>query len=112
MPQNLVRYILLQFSPRFRDEGVKMLLIESQSGGPLHVHIHPKWRQSLDPSDHAYLSELIEEWENTPPQKTAMLFDELCRLSKGPLRVIEQQYTPIADRLTLQNSIDRDECDG
>src|ERR1700739_1083325 len=111
MPQNLVRYILLHFSPRFSDEGVKLLLIEPQGGGPLQVHIHPNWRQRLDASDQAYLSELIEEWKITPSHKIARRFDELCRLSQGPLRLIEQQYIPLADCLILQNSIDRDEFD-
>lgn len=91
MQQNPVNFVLLQFSRRFNDnEAFKMLLVHSDSGGPLQVWIPPNWEQRVEAVDRAYLHDLIEEWRSTPPDRIVALIDELCRQSQGPIKLLDR----------------------
>lgn len=102
MPQNLVKFMVLQFSRRFDNEAVKLLLVDSEDGRPLQVLIHPNWEQRVDhPADQAYLSEMMDEWKHTRPDRIPKLMEELCRQSQGPLRVLRQGHVEAAQFQSL-----------
>lgn len=96
MPQNLVHFVLLQFSPRSGEEAVNILLVDMENGKPLQVSIDSEWAQRIDSTDREYLSALIDDWRNTPPERIPDLIHELCRLSHGPLRLVEEKLAPFA----------------
>jgi len=41
MPQNLVHFVLLQFSPLSREETFNILLVDKEDGSPLQISIDP-----------------------------------------------------------------------
>ena len=94
MPQNLVHFVLLQFSPRSREEAVNILLVDMENGKPLQINVDSGWEQRVDFTDWEYLSALIDDWLNTPPERIPDLIHELCRLSHSPLRLVEEKRAP------------------
>jgi hypothetical protein len=105
MPQNLVNFVMLQFSRRFGDEAIKMLLVDLDDGGPLQIWTPPNWAKQISVTDQAYLTELMEEWRNTPPDRIAALVSELCRQSHGPLRLLDRGRVSRAECQTLIDAI-------
>lgn len=101
MPQNLVHSVLLQFSPRSREETINILLIDTEDGGPLQVSIHPGWEHHVDSTDREYLIALIDEWRNTPAERIPDLVHEICRMSRGPLKVIQDEHATFAHATSL-----------
>jgi hypothetical protein len=101
MPHNLVHFVLLQFSPRSRQETVNILLVDLENGNPLRISIDPAWEERVDSDDREYLSALIDDWRNTPPERIQDLIHELCRLSSGPLRLIQEKRATLAQAMSL-----------
>jgi hypothetical protein len=101
MPQNLVHFVLLQFSPHPHQETVNILLVNLENGDPLQVSIDPAWEQRVDSADREYLAVLTDDWRNTPPECIPDLIHELCKLSHGPLRLIQQKRATLAQAMSL-----------
>ena len=101
MPQNLVHFVLLQFSPRLHRKTVNILLVDLENGNPLQVSIDPAWEQRVDSDDREYLAALIDDWRRTPPERIPDLFHELCRLSHGPLKVAQEKRATLAQAMCL-----------
>ena len=93
--------MLLQFSPRSRRKTVKILLVDLENGNPLQVSIDPAWEQRVDSADREYLAALTEDWRNTPPERVPDLIHELCRLSHGPLRLVQLKRATLAQAMSL-----------
>jgi len=100
-PQNLVHFVLLQFSPRSGQETVNILLVDLENGNPLQVSFDPAWEQRVDSDDQEYLAALANDWRNTPPERIPDLIHELCRLSHGPLRLIQEKRATVAQAMYL-----------
>lgn len=90
MQQSQVKFLVLQFSRSFRSQGVTILLLDSQDGNQLRVWIDADWRERIDVRDQEYLSELIGQWKNARSIERHLLWDELCKQSHGPLRVVDR----------------------
>jgi hypothetical protein len=98
MQLNPVRFVMLQFSRDPRSTtGLTLLILQSKEQLSLEVLVRPDWKQRVDAADQAFLSELMEEWMSIPPTEVSRLFDELCRQSNGPLRVLRQGQMPVSD---------------
>ncbi len=106
IPQNLVTFVLLQFSPDPQSQGLSFLLAGPQPGKPLEITLPGTWQKSLSPQDQDYLAALIDEWENTPPERVSDLLEQLVRLSHGPLRAIDSKATTLDKYLSLKRMID------
>jgi hypothetical protein len=105
MPQNQVNFLMLQFSRRFGDEAIKMLLVDSDDGGPLQIWTPPDWAAQISVTDQAYVTELMKEWRNTPPDRIAALLSELCRQSQGPIRLLDRGRISRAECQSLIEAI-------
>jgi hypothetical protein len=90
MQLNPVRFVMLQFSRHPASPGVTLLILQSNGQTPLEVLVRPDWKKWVDGADHAFLSELMNEWMSIPPTEISPLLDELCRQSMGPLRLIRR----------------------
>lgn len=93
--------MLLQFSPLSRQENVNILLVDLENGDPLQVSIDPAWEQRVDSTDLEYLAALVADWRNTLPERVPDLIHELCRLSYGPLRPIQEKRATLAHAMSL-----------
>ena len=100
-PQNLVHFVLLQFSPRSGQETVNILLVDLENGNPLQVSFDPAWEQRVDSDDQEYLAALANDWRNTPPERIPDLIHELCRLSQGPLKLVQEKRATVAQAMSL-----------
>jgi hypothetical protein len=96
MPQNLVQFVLLQLSPSSHEETVNILLVDTEDGDLLRISIDFARIESVHSADREYLVALIDEWRNTPPERLSDLIHELCRLSRGPLRFLQEKRVPFA----------------
>lgn len=105
MRQSLARFSLLRFSRSFRHEGVAVLLLDLTDGNPVQVWIDPDWRQHVDARDQEYLSELIDQWKSTHPSELPSLWEELCRQSQGPLRIVDRGEASPSDRQILTKKL-------
>ena len=101
MLQNLVHFVLLQFSPRSHEKTVKILLVDTEDGNPLQISIDSEWEQHVDSADREYIAALIEDWRTTPPERIPDLIHELCRLSHGPLRLIQEKRVTLTQAMSL-----------
>lgn len=101
MPQNPVHFLLLQFSPRSREEAINILLLDTENGSPLQISIDPGWENRLDSREREYLTALIDDWRNTPAERISDLTNELCRLSRGPVRLIQSSNATFAHVTSL-----------
>lgn len=101
MPQNLVHFVLLEFSPPSHEKTVNILLVDLENGNPLQVSIDPAWEQRVDSDDREYLTALIDDWRTTPPECIQDLIHELCRLSHGLLRLIQEKRATLAQAMSL-----------
>lgn len=104
MPQNLVHFILLQFSPRSRDEAINILLVDAENGSPLQISVDSGWENRVDSTEREYLTALIDDWRNAPAERIPDLTNELCRLSRGPLRLIQTGNATFAHATSLLKS--------
>lgn len=101
MQQNPVKFAVLQFSRPFFDEGVTVLLLDSQDGNRLSVWIDADWREIIDVRDQEYLSELLGQWKKVQSTEYHLLWDELCVQSHGPLRVVDRGSASAGDHESL-----------
>ena len=101
MPQNQVHFVLLQFSPHSREETVTILLVDTEDGNPLQISVDSAWEQRVDSADREYLAALIDDWQNTPPEGIPDLIHELCALSRGPLRLVQEKHAPLAQKTSF-----------
>ena len=105
MVQNSVQYVLLQFSIDPQSEGFQLLLAEPHPGESLEVVIPPNWQNFLPAQDQDYLMALIEEWQSTPPDQVPDLFQQLAKLSHGPLRPVDISSTTPEQYFILKRMI-------
>jgi hypothetical protein len=81
-------YVLLNFS--FNSEvGCKFLpvaVVFHKNTVPI-IMIRHNWQVSLDAENREYLSEVLDNWMKTPPERVLALFRQLESLSTGPIRV-------------------------
>lgn len=96
MQRSPVKFSILQFS-RPCSQGVTILLLDSQDGNQLGVWIDADWRERIDVRDQEYLSELLVQWKHAGSTEHHLLWDELCKQSHGPLRVVERGSTSAGD---------------
>jgi hypothetical protein len=108
MPQDLVHFVLLQFSPLSREETVNILLVDKEDGSPLQISIDPGWENRVDPTEREYLVALIDDWRNAPAERISDLTNELCRQSRGPLRLIQSSNATFAHATSLLKSCSRE----
>lgn len=108
MPQNLVHFMLLQFSPRSGEEAINILLLDAEDGSPLQISVDPGWENRLDSTEREYLTALIDDWRSVPVEPISDLTDELCRLSRGPLRLIQCSNATFAHATSLLKSYSRE----
>lgn len=104
MPQNLVHFVLLQFSPRSHEEPIRILLVDREDGNPLQISTESAWERRFDSADREYIAALIDDWRDTPPQRIPDLLRELCRLSQGPLRLVQANHATFAHAASLLTS--------
>lgn len=105
MSENLIRYLLLQYSPTTANEGFRLLIAESQPGGSLEVHPPPHWERLVQPCDLDYLNALIHDWQHASFDQISILLHELSRLSQGPLRAIECNLATSAECRKLKDAL-------
>lgn len=98
MQLNPVRFVMLQFSRDPGSTGVTLLILHSNDQTPLEVLIRPDWIKWVDATDQAFLSELMDEWMNIPSTEISGLLDELCKQSRGPLRLVRRGQFPGPER--------------
>ena len=110
MPQNLVSFVVLQFS-RFNEEAVNLVVLKSHEG-PLRVWLRPDWKHRVDIEDRAYLSDLMDEWRMATAAEIPALLDELSRQSHGPLRVFRRGDAHGTDFEALtEGLVEQTKCD-
>ena len=108
MLQNLVHFVLLQFSPRSHEDAVNILLVDTEDEDPLQISIDSEWEQHVDSADREYIAALIEDWRTTPPERIPDLIQELCRLSRGPLRLLQEERAPFARKTSFFKSTNQE----
>lgn len=101
---NLVHSVLLRFSPRSHEDAVNILLVDTEDGNPLQISIDSAWDQHVDSADREYIAALIDDWRTTPPERIPNLIQELCRLSRGPLRLLQEKRAPFAQKTSFFKS--------
>lgn len=94
MQQNPVKFSVLQFSRPSHSQKVTILLLDSQNEDQLRVWIDADWRERMNVCDQEYLSELFGQWKNARSTERHLLWDELCKQSHGPLRVVDRGSAP------------------
>jgi hypothetical protein len=77
MPQNLVHFMLLQFSPHSHEEAINILLLDAENGTSLQISVDSGWESRLDSTEREYLTALIDDWRNTPAERISDLTNEL-----------------------------------
>lgn len=87
MRQNPI-FVILRFSRSVNSTGVDLLLLHSGDGTGLRVWVPPDWAQHVDRSDHAYLSALMDEWEQASNERVAIILSELSK-HPHPLRILQ-----------------------
>lgn len=107
MPQNLVHYVLLQFSPPSRERAINILLVDMENGEPLQISIDSGWENRVDSTDREYITALTDDWRNTPAGRIPDLIHEICRASRGPLKVIQDEHATFAHAISLLKSKNR-----
>lgn len=80
-------YVLLNFLPlsEAADKPVPLAVVLHQNTVPIIIIRHD-WQVSLNAEDRDYLSELMDDWMKTPPERVLALFRQLEYLSAGPIR--------------------------
>jgi hypothetical protein len=80
-------YVLLNFLPlsEAADKRVPLAVVFHQNTVPI-IMIRHNWQVSLDAEDREYLSEFMDHWMKTPPERVLVLFRQLECLSAGPIR--------------------------
>jgi hypothetical protein len=80
-------YVLLNYLPLSKpaDKPVPLAVVFHRNSAPIIIIRH-NWQVSLDARDDKYLSELMDAWMSTPPERVLALFRQLERLSAGSLR--------------------------
>jgi hypothetical protein len=74
-----------------------LLILHSDDQTSLEVLVRPDWKKWVDGADQTFLSELMDEWMSIPPIEISRLFDELCRQSRGPLRMFRRRQMTVLD---------------
>lgn len=97
MQQNLAKFVMLRFSRELIGPAIPLLLINCGDGSPLQVCIHPGWKQLPDSTDQAFLAALVDEWKALDPLEIPLLFAELERQSRGPIRFSKQGQVTVAE---------------
>lgn len=79
-------YVLLNFSSNSEVacKSLPLAVVFRQNTVPIIIIRH-NWQVSLDAKDRDYLSELLDDWMRTPPERVLALFRELECLSAGPI---------------------------
>jgi hypothetical protein len=80
-------YVLLNFLPlsEAAEKRVPFAVVFHQNTVPI-IMIRHNWQVTLDAEDRDRLSELLDDWVKTPPEKVLALFRQLECLSTGPIR--------------------------
>jgi len=71
-------------SPEWEAQPIILLLLKTVLGA-LQIYVHPRWRETVDPQDVEYLTELFEDLPERIVDQAAETFSQFCNLGVGPL---------------------------
>jgi hypothetical protein len=83
----LYPYVQLEYLPSLQatDRLLALGVVFHRNTVPI-IMIRYNWQIEFDAEDRKYLTELMDGWTNTPPERLLALFHQLESLSIGPLR--------------------------